>query len=155
MSEMQCLDIELSLDSASMAEHSKRCKVGELCRRCCELVPTFLQRYVVYRHYRLAGWTVRLDSLKFGADFLLYDGRQDEVHADYAVILADSELIWKDAVMASRLAQTVAKELLLVSFPKFEPVKIINEAELISFLSSPSSQEIKEIALRRWSQHLQ
>ena len=36
-----------------------------------------------------------------------------QVHARYAVLLGDQQLLWKEAIMASRLAQLVAKELLL------------------------------------------
>ncbi|OLP85603.1 tRNA-splicing endonuclease subunit Sen2-1 [Symbiodinium microadriaticum] len=119
-----------------------------LFRKCCELVTEFPSRYLAYRHYRLQGWTVCPDSLKFGADFLLYDGRPDEVHADYALILATESLQWKDVVMASRLAQLVAKELLLVAANASSKA----EARLAEFLAS--STPVLEFATRPWRRHL-
>eukprot|EP00439_Symbiodinium_sp_Y106_P045720 s47_g5.t2 len=116
--------------------------------KCCELVREFPSRYLAYRHYRLQGWTVCPDSLKFGADFLLYDGRPDEVHADYALILTTECLQWKDVVMASRLAQLVAKELLLVATNASSSA----EAKLAEFLAS--STPVLEFATRPWRRHL-
>ncbi|CAL1135105.1 unnamed protein product [Cladocopium goreaui] len=112
--------------------------------QCCAVVPRFSWRFAAYRHYRLAGWVVRPDSLKFGADFLLYDGAPSEVHARYAVLLGDQQLLWKEAIMASRLAQLVAKELLVV----FQP----EEGE--TTLESTCSRRILALTVRPWQHHL-
>ncbi|CAE8594537.1 unnamed protein product [Polarella glacialis] len=149
MSEMQVLEVDVSDSPRKMASSSEA-----FFRECCKLVPAFPQRYAAYRHYRLVGWVVRPDALKFGADFLLYDGRQDEVHAEYAVIIANSSLLWKDVVMASRLEQTVAKDLLLVSFPELPLPEPTAAVSLPEFLSSPHAQ-VTELAVRRWNQHAQ
>ncbi|CAE7450276.1 SEN1 [Symbiodinium natans] len=71
-----------------------------------------------------------------------------EVHADYALILATDRLRWQDVVMASRLAQLVAKELLLVAANPSPQA----EATLSEFLASSTS--VLEFAARPWRRHL-
>ncbi|CAK9079195.1 unnamed protein product [Durusdinium trenchii] len=112
--------------------------------RCCSRVPNFPACFVTYRHYRQDGWVVRPDALKFGCHFLLYEGSPSEVHARYSVILADEKMLWKDAIMASRLAQIVAKELLLVFLPDCKEVSL------------EESCNMKPLALtvRPWHHHL-
>eukprot|EP00418_Pyrodinium_bahamense_P075578 CAMPEP_0179051090 /NCGR_PEP_ID=MMETSP0796-20121207/21068_1 /TAXON_ID=73915 /ORGANISM="Pyrodinium bahamense, Strain pbaha01" /LENGTH=239 /DNA_ID=CAMNT_0020747625 /DNA_START=106 /DNA_END=825 /DNA_ORIENTATION=- len=126
-------------------------------RSCCTTVLDFPQRYAAYRHLRLAGWVVRPDALKFGADFLLYDGRVSECHAQYAVIIAKPTMQWKDVLTGSRLALLVAKELLLVMFLSGTRGELLDPTSEVATLSSfVSSQDarITEIAAKQWFPHL-
>ena len=47
---------------------------------------TFPARYAAYGHYRRRGWVVR-SALKYGAEYALYRGAPDEVHAGRCVVL--------------------------------------------------------------------
>ena len=61
-------------------------------------VPKFAQRFAAYRHYQLEGWVVRLDSLKFGADLLLYEGPPSEVTANELLVLeCKGSVLWAGA----------------------------------------------------------
>lgn len=132
--------------------------------RCCRSIPDFPQRYAAYRHFRRKGWIVRPDAFKFGADFLLYDGEPDEVHAQYAVLLAQPHMPWKEVLASSRLAQTVAKELVLVLFLgladhdaaiglEASPMEgSPSSAALQAFLASPLAT-VSEVLVRRWHAH--
>lgn len=58
------------------------------------------------------GWYVQ-PGLKFGAHLVLYEDQVHNVHARYAVIIANSQTTWRDIVGASRLTARVAKQLLV------------------------------------------
>jgi len=122
----------------------------------CNAVVGFPQRYAAYRHFRLKGWVVRPDAVKFGADFLLYDGPVDECHAQYAVIVANKGITVKEVLMGSRLAQLVAKELLLVFFLGGDSGGLQEPARpfvsLSSFMQSEQAR-ITEIVAKQWFPH--
>lgn len=102
-------------------------------RVCSGFVRDFPKRYAAYRMLRLQGWVVRLGALKFGADFMLYDGSPDKVHARYIVIIAEESAVlplrWRDVLMGSRLAGAVAKDLALVLFRQAEEGAADDSAE--------------------------
>eukprot|EP00747_Dinoflagellata_sp_TGD_P071663 gnl/TRDRNA2_/TRDRNA2_157141_c0_seq1.p1 gnl/TRDRNA2_/TRDRNA2_157141_c0~~gnl/TRDRNA2_/TRDRNA2_157141_c0_seq1.p1 ORF type:complete len:239 (-),score=38.23 gnl/TRDRNA2_/TRDRNA2_157141_c0_seq1:42-758(-) len=154
--ELQALDIVLD---------NRKQTADEIFQYCCTLVSEFPRRYAAYRHLRHKGWTVRPSGLKYGSDFMLYDGRPDQVHAHFAVIIADQNMHWKDVVASNRMAQIVAKDLLLVLFLESseggEPGasegsvtrNLAQPLSLSSFLLSGEAR-ITEIAVRRWQSHL-
>lgn len=150
-------------------------------RVCRGLVADFPRRYAAYRKLRSDGWVVRLNALKFAADFMLYDGTPDEVHAHYAVIIASPSLRWREVLKGSRLAGSVAKDLLVVVFtgscaaggphadtgePQaagamvdehpaqgMETSSVDTSSTLREFLSSPEA-EAELVAIKRWTPHL-
>eukprot|EP00927_Polykrikos_kofoidii_P028341 TRINITY_DN24774_c0_g1_i1.p1 TRINITY_DN24774_c0_g1~~TRINITY_DN24774_c0_g1_i1.p1 ORF type:complete len:286 (-),score=37.28 TRINITY_DN24774_c0_g1_i1:45-902(-) len=126
-----------------------RSSAGRFYRVCCSRIPNFARRYAAYRHLRLAGWVVRLASVKFGGDFMLYEGRVDDVHARYTVILDHVGLLWSDAVANSRLATLVNKEVLIVFFLAWPEA---TEFELDELLNSPATRPT-EVVVRRWAAH--
>lgn len=119
-------------------------------QRCCEAAPDFPQRYAAYRHFRLQGWVVRPDAFKFGADFLLYDGLPNEVHAQYAAVLASPGILWKEVLASSRLATLVAKEVLLVLATDLPSTPTPGSCTLAQTSAAP----VAEIVVKRWSPHL-
>mmetsp|Transcript_92843 Transcript_92843/g.277004 ORF Transcript_92843/g.277004 Transcript_92843/m.277004 type:complete len:224 (+) Transcript_92843:67-738(+) len=149
------LTVEAPSDGGSRADAGRAAaSVDALFWYGCAAAIGFPRRYAAYRHLRLKGWVVRPDAVKFGADFLLYDGPVDKCHAQYAVILADAGMQWKEVLLGSRLAQIVAKELLLVlptragaalAAPEPRP----GTTSLSSFLRSPEASVI-EVVARQW-----
>ncbi|CAJ1413991.1 unnamed protein product [Effrenium voratum] len=148
----EALFLQSELKLLCVLEGSEALTNDRFFQKCCNLVCAFPRRFAAYRHYRLAGWVVRPDALKFGADLLLYHGRPDEVHAQYAVVLADESFQWKDAVMASRLAQLVAKELILAAC---EPMPTPSELPSEASLADLGSGSVLELVVRPWRQHLE
>eukprot|EP00667_Euglena_gracilis_P018492 EG_transcript_19650 len=73
---------------------------------------SFFARFKVYQHFRSRGWVVR-HGLEFGVDFLLYAGGPEEVHAAFGVMLVDSTPRLRDCARWVRLAETVAKNVVL------------------------------------------
>lgn len=73
--------------------------------------PSFRSR--AYSSLRKRGFVVK-SGLKFGADFLIYRGKQGKVHAESAVVLVKDFLCWRDIVGKSRLNASVGKSLVLM-----------------------------------------
>mmetsp|Transcript_55043 Transcript_55043/g.98041 ORF Transcript_55043/g.98041 Transcript_55043/m.98041 type:complete len:315 (-) Transcript_55043:739-1683(-) len=74
---------------------------------------SFFSRYKVYHHFRSREWIVR-HGLEFGVDYLLYDGDPNTAHAAYGVLIIDAPPpTWLDCMRHVRLAETVAKTVLL------------------------------------------
>eukprot|EP00929_Paragymnodinium_shiwhaense_P074467 TRINITY_DN38121_c0_g1_i1.p1 TRINITY_DN38121_c0_g1~~TRINITY_DN38121_c0_g1_i1.p1 ORF type:complete len:262 (+),score=58.29 TRINITY_DN38121_c0_g1_i1:120-905(+) len=122
--------------------------------RSCSLRDVhFPRRYAAYRHLRREGWTVRPAAVKFGADFSLYAGRVDEVHATYLALVPQKPLLWSDVVAGTRLADVVNKELLVLTFRDSDSAALAGAADLQEFLRSPAA-EVSEVVVKRWHTHL-
>lgn len=117
----------------------------------------FLQRYVVYHHYRSLGWCVR-SGIKFGCEFLLYNRGPPFRHADFGVLIlaADERRLWEDTMAAARVVGGVKKTLLFayVEMPTLELLSTVWEA------SEPPREKVmkllqlykvNEMVYRRWS----
>mmetsp|Transcript_54759 Transcript_54759/g.152841 ORF Transcript_54759/g.152841 Transcript_54759/m.152841 type:complete len:151 (-) Transcript_54759:27-479(-) len=144
-----------------------------LFRHGCGVVREFARRYAAFRQLRLEGWVVRPSALKFGADFLLYDGRPSEVHASYAAVIADPSMSWNEVVAGSRLANVVAKDLLVLAFFDAGAGQRCHEKEvapcgatagnapvasgmptgLVPFLRSDAAL-VTEVVVKRWHAHI-
>ncbi|KAF8820880.1 hypothetical protein IE077_002711 [Cardiosporidium cionae] len=61
------------------------------------------------------GWIVS-SGMKFGADLLLNDQPTEITHSKYALFFLKGEETWRDLIAQMRLAQSVAKDL-VIAFP--------------------------------------
>jgi len=129
--------------------------VDQLFSHCCELVSTFSQRYAAYWHLRNAGWIVRPEALKFGADFLLYRGRPSEVHAEYAVLVGTTKTQWRETLKCARLAHAVGKDLLLVFFlnEQLGSNKVLQNSETLGEFLKSSAASITQVVTKCWHAH--
>jgi len=154
--ELDVLEFELSLEIPGAAPFQGQEIADRIFAHATLLVPQFPQRYAAYRHFRLKGWVVRPDALKFGADFLLYDGRIDEVHSRYEVLLVGPQVTWSDVQANARVAQAVNKDLLLTvvgeSMSSSDVGSETRWSSLSAFLRSPDAA-ISEAVARRWHPH--
>ncbi|PVH14104.1 tRNA-intron endonuclease [Candidozyma duobushaemuli] len=141
-------DIEL-LRSIADLDHSQESFVHRL--------SAFLQRYVVYHHYRSLGWCVR-SGIKFGCEYLLYKRGPPFHHAEFGILIsaADESRSWEDTMAVARVIGGVKKTLIFayVEMPTLEQVSEVWEGK-----KSPRQKvmdllqlyRISEMVYRRWS----
>jgi len=97
----KCIDIKLKKD--------------DLWNECSKIFSkgVFPRLYSVYSYYRSNLWVVR-DGSVFGAHFVLYSDHPDIVHSRYMVQVLESwEKAEKEAIICSRIAWSVKKEVIL------------------------------------------
>ncbi|RLV96329.1 tRNA-splicing endonuclease subunit SEN2 [Spathaspora sp. JA1] len=139
----------------------------ELFETCCLQYETniqpnnkFILDYVVYHHFRTLGWCVR-SGIKFGTDFLLYKRGPPFTHAEYCVLVMNSEeqqFDWFQMAAKARVIGTVKKIFVLVyiecpslqEFNEFITTCKDDDDGLVirNFLSK---YKVSEILYRRWS----
>src|SRR4051812_37294012 len=59
-------------------------------------------RYAAYHHYRSHGWVPK-SGIKYGVDFVLYKDGPSLSHAEYALVVIDTDLETKAAPPTSRM----------------------------------------------------
>ncbi|XP_015126914.1 probable tRNA-splicing endonuclease subunit tsp-2 [Diachasma alloeum] len=121
----------------------------------------FFSRYVVYHYFRSKGWVVK-PGLKCSGDFVLYKKGPQFYHASYIVFIevvdADSLLrddskmkrdsSWLNIHCLNRLAQSVAKELLIVQV--LWPSTVPRSSSPVP-LEALSEFTVRELLIRRWN----
>jgi len=122
----------------------------------------FLVQYAVYHHFRSLGWVVR-GGIKFGVDWLIYNGGPVFDHAAFGLVVipeysdpwwkAHSEAVpqrepWSWLHCHSRVLARVYKHLVLVYVDVPPPDAISSEQGIVSILKR---YHIREIMVGRWS----
>ena len=86
----------------------------------------FIELYVTYCYYRRRGWVPK-SGLKYGVQYVLYKGSPEVYHSSYGVLVRSCEglgsrdgdytpgLRWQDVVAASRVSESVGKDLVICS----------------------------------------
>lgn len=88
--------------------------------------PHFVELYVTYCYYRRKGWVPK-SGLKYGMQYVLYRGSPEMYHSSYGVLVRPCEglgavggdrtpgLRWQDVIAASRVSESVGKNLVVCS----------------------------------------
>lgn len=135
----------------------KKLSLLEAWRLFCESQDDFVQKYLVYHHYRSKGWVVK-PGLKFGGDFILYKYGPHVSHASYIIVIEvikedgniseehQQPITWGRFISLNRMAESAGKEVLLsrVLWP--------NDV-LFNDVQSPDDLKkfkIVEVLTRRW-----
>lgn len=141
-------DIEL-LQSIADLDHSQALFIHRLL--------VFLQRYVVYHHYRSLGWCVR-SGIKFGCEYLLYKRGPPFHHAEFGILIlaADETRLWEDTMAVARVIGGVKKTLIFayVEMPTLEQVSEVWESKKAprqKVMDLLQLYRISEMVYRRWS----
>jgi len=145
---VRCLEIYRELDekgndmNGELRELKKRqrLKPSDTWKLFCKLEPSFPERYAVYHHFRSRGWIVK-SGLKFGADYLLYTGSPEIVHAAYSVII--------DFDQARKTQNTDSFQLLDIASLERLTQLSLNAAKklMLCFTSSPSETLASKLEL--------
>jgi tRNA-intron lyase len=79
----------------------------------------FVSRYVCYVYYKQQGWIVK-SGIKYGCDYVLYDKEIEKTHAEFCVLITQSDLSTLEISRQVRLTTTIAKTLKLcrIYYPK-------------------------------------
>eukprot|EP00850_Spirogloea_muscicola_P018598 SM000172S03071 [mRNA] locus=s172:138069:139609:- [translate_table: standard] len=112
--------------------------------------PSFAATYLAYRHLRLKNWVIR-PGMQYGAHFVAYRHHPAFVHSDYVVLVKceskESRLdTWVDVLAMSRLANTVAKGLLVL----YVVQSVGSQADTSDLERSLREWTVEEMQLRRW-----
>ena len=91
--------------------------------------PHFVELYTTYCYYRRKGWVPK-SGLKYGVQYVLYKGSPEVYHSSYGVLVRPCEslgpggsdnapiLRWQDVIAASRVSESVGKELVVCYISK-------------------------------------
>ncbi|SGZ53761.1 CIC11C00000004675 [Sungouiella intermedia] len=116
----------------------------------------FMLDYVVYHHFRSLGWCTR-SGIKFGCDFLLYKRGPPFMHAEYGVMVINSDGQWKsweDFMAVSRVVGGVRKTMVLVfvESPLAEQFNRVyrDDMEETDFVRLLSMYKVTEMISKRW-----
>ncbi|XP_063972713.1 tRNA-splicing endonuclease subunit Sen2 [Diachasmimorpha longicaudata] len=121
----------------------------------------FFSKYVVYHYFRSKGWVVK-PGLKCSGDFVLYKKGPHFYHASYVVYIEvvdadnllrdDSKMkrdsSWLNIHSLNRLAQSVAKELLIAQV--LWPSTIPKNSDPVPLEALPEFT-VRELLMRRWN----
>ncbi|XP_011302258.1 tRNA-splicing endonuclease subunit Sen2 [Fopius arisanus] len=121
----------------------------------------FFSKYVVYHYFRSKGWVVK-PGLKCAGDFVLYKKGPQFYHASYVIfvevvdgdnLLRDDtqtkrDTSWMNIHCLNRLAQSVAKELLIVQV--LWPSTVPRNSSPVP-LEALSEFTVRELLMRRWN----
>lgn len=113
---------------------------------------TLLIQYAAYHHYRSHGWCVR-SGIKFGSDYILYKRGPPFQHADFCIMVLDSNCskpyTWYSTI--ARVCGTANKTLVLCYVECLE-----NKEQILEWLQKGqlakvfSSFKIGEVIYKRW-----
>ena len=115
----------------------------------------FYLQYAAYHYLRSRHWTVRA-GLKYGVDFLAYNGNPDEHHSQYGVVVRAIETPVSEAAEASRIDRLNTLEALI------RLLGLVSKQLLVCDVSSASGQnmataeclsylDVNVFSLQRWA----
>lgn len=115
-------------------------------------IDSLIKKYVVYHHYRSRGWCVK-SGIKFGCDYLLYKKGPPFHHAEFSIMVLDSDVqqdyTWYSNV--SRVVGSARKQLVLSYVIRLTSTHhIMNLWKKQKFEQVFSQYKIGEITYRRW-----
>ena len=118
--------------------------------------PHFVELYVAYCYYRRKGWVPK-SGLKYGVQYVLYRGSPEVYHSSYGVLVRPCEvgsgdctpgLRWRDVIAASRVSESVCKELVVCYVAKVAPSGTVEEASL-DFSDCARTFDVREVFVTR------
>ncbi|SCV00172.1 LAME_0G08020g1_1 [Lachancea meyersii CBS 8951] len=136
------LDISpLTLTRTLVGDHPSYADINELCIK-----------YVAYHHYRSHGWCVR-SGIKFGCDFLLYKRGPPFQHAEFGIMVlnSDASMDYTWYASSARVVGGAKKSFILcyveLQRPQHEALLMWQQGKFSQLFSS---YKVGEIMYRRW-----
>ncbi|KAG0659838.1 tRNA splicing endonuclease subunit sen2 [Maudiozyma exigua] len=145
------LSFALPILDISPVDFISKCCLTDI-SRYSEDLHTLLIQYAAYHHYRSHGWCVR-SGIKFGSDYILYKRGPPFQHADFCIMVLDSNCskpyTWYSTI--ARVCGTANKTLVLCYVERLE-----TEEQILEWLQRGqltkvfNSFKVGEVIYRRW-----
>lgn len=150
--EAMYLEAQMSAISICLSDSQSPLETLDLFEHFMKLDENFDIRYYVYKHFRQAGWVVKLGT-KVGVDFLLYPlGGPQQAHAQYGVSIqkhkSSSAAVHSISWPASaRVLDSVAKSLLIAMVTPGDSHRVEGSQQIIPDFAD---WQLHELVLARW-----